>query len=578
MNQADPIPTEIIRNAFLAAAEDMKTTLWRSAFSPVIYEMKDCSIALFDSQAQLLAQAPGLPFFLGALGEIVQVVVEHVGFENLREGDAYILNDPYLTGSHINDVDILSPVVYEGDVVGFVVTRAHWLDMGAKDAIYAIDSTEIYQEGLRLGPVKLADRGQVIADIADIIARNSRLPHSTIGDLHAQIAACRIGERRFHEILDRFGRETTQISMASVFDTTEALEREAVAAIPDGVYEALGHVDNDYQSDEPIPIKVKVTIQGSEITVDTYGSSLQRPGCTNCGLVQTLSAIRCAFKFLFRPDIGVTGGSFRSLTIEVEPGSIFAAQEPAACLQYGTHTMLMVDLMIKALSDVMPNNVAAGLPGNAWNVIGVDHGPDGRVRSAWGEATAGGWGASAFNDGASAVIHTAAGDFRNLPVESMENKFPIRIRRYALGTDSGGPGRFRGGLNIVREYEVAGDHLDVSLWFDRTLTPQWGLFGGQQGAVPRVLIHPDTDEEYVLLKVNHMPTTRNMVFRVHTGGGGGYGPAWERPAEQVHEDLLDGYISHEAAEKDYLVGFKNGSLQIDHEATAAARKQTEPTE
>jgi N-methylhydantoinase B len=569
----DPVTTEIIRNAFLAAAQDMRSTLTRSAFSPVIYEAKDCSVALFDERAQLLAQAPGLPFFLGALGEVVQVVINHVGRENFHDGDVYILNDPYLTGSHLMDVDILSTAMYEGRLVGFAVTRAHWRDVGSRDAAYAIDITDIYQEGLRLGPVKLVEQGRLRDNVVDILTRNSRLPIPLKGDMHAQIAACRIGERRYQEILDRFGLGTVRASMQDVFATTERLERAAISAIPDGVYQAEGFQDNDFQSDEPIPVKVKVTVQGSEMLVDTHGSSQQRPGCTNCGLAQAVSAVRLAFKFLVRPDVGVTGGSFRSLRVAVEPGSIFAAQEPASCLQYGTHTMLLVDLMIKALAVAIPEKVAAGLPGDAWNVIMVQHDPDGRIRAAWGEASAGGWGANARADGESALIHSAAGDFRNLPVETMENKYPIRIHQYALGPDSGGPGRQRGGLGIVREYEVTGENVKLSLWFERTITPQWGLFGGCDGGVPAVVMHPGTDREEILLKVNHLPLGDGSVFRVFTGGGGGYGPPWERPPERVVEDLLDGYISRDAAERLYLVRFDGDSMEINREATIRLREQ-----
>lgn len=568
---SDPVTTEIIRNAFLAAAEDMRSTLWRSAFSPVIYEMKDCSVALFDDQAQLLAQAPGLPFFLGALGEVVQIVIDHVGLDRMHQGDVYILNDPYLTGSHLNDVDILSPVIFEEQVVGFAITRAHWRDLGGKDAAYTINSTEIYHEGLRLGVVKLADRGEMREDVVDILARNTRLPAASLGDMHAQIAACRIGERRYRELLDRFGLETIHSSMRDVFDTTEALERAAITEIPDGVYQAEGFQDNDFQSDELVPVRVKVRVQGSEMWVDTHGSSPQRIACTNCGLIQTISAVRLAYKFLIRPDVGVTGGSFRSLSVVVEPGSIFAAQEPVACLQYGTHTMLLVDLIIKALAPAIPKRVAAGLPGDPWNVIMTQRGSDGYVRSAWGESTAGGWGANAYRDGESAVIHSAAGDFRNFPVESMENKTPLLVHEYGLGTDSGGAGQQRGGLNIVKTYEVLADGIDVSLWFDRTHTPSWGLFGGMNGSVPQVTINPNTPKAKQLLKVNHLRLAKGAKFRVATGGGGGYGAPHNRPIERVQEDLYDGYISREAAEQIYRVQLKEGTSEIDSAATTDIR-------
>lgn len=569
----NPIVTEIIRNAFLSAAEDMRAALWRSAFSPVIYEMKDCSVALFDAQARLLAQAPGLPFFLGALGEVIQVVIDHVGLHNFGAGDVYILNDPYLTGSHLNDVDILSPVLYEDKLVGFTITRAHWLDIGSKDAAYAVDSREIYQEGLRLGPVKLVDAGKVDKDIVDILARNSRLPHSLVGDMHAQIAACRLGERRFIEVLDKYGLDAVHSAMNAVFDMTEQLERETIESLPDGVYEAAGYQDNDFQSADPIPVHVKVTIRGSDMTVDTSGSSLQRPGCTNCGLVQTISAVRLAYKFLIRPDLGVTGGSFRSLAIEVEPGSIFAAEEPAACLQYGSHTMLLVDLIQKALAPVMPERVTAGLPGDAWNVIIIGPHPKQPGLFMCLESTAGGWGASLHNDGDSGVVHFAAGDFKNLPVETLENKYPLLIRQYALGTDTGGPGRSRGGLNIVRDYELLTTNSRLSLWFERSLTPQWGLFGGQHGAVPRVLLYPGTSHEEALLKVNHRPVAAGTVVRAFTGGGGGYGPPWQRDPERVREDVIEGYVSLQAAANDYGVYLRGEGLEIDLEQTRWARER-----
>ena len=572
-NKTDPVTTEIIRNAFLSIAEEMRLVLTRSAFSPVIYEMKDCSVGLFNEKAELLGQAPGLPFFLGALSEVVQIVIQAVGMENFNAGDAYILNDPYLTGSHLNDVDILSPVMYREKVVGFAVTRAHWRDLGGKNAAYSVDSTEIYQEGLRLGPTKLMDKGRLQADIVDILRRNSRLPIQLVGDMHAQIAACRKGEQSYLKIINKFGLDVVQRSMAAVFATTETLERQAIHAIPDGVYEAEGYQDNDFQTDEPILVKVKVTVTGDEMTVDTTGSSQQRKGCTNCGRAQAIAAARLAYKFLITPQSEVTGGSFRTFKVVVEPGSIFAAQEPAACLQYGTHTMLLVDLVIKALAPAIPTQVAAGLPGDAWNVIMVHWNPEGRILAAWGEATAGGWGANAFADGENALIHSAAGDFRNFPVEVMENKYPLRIRQYALGPDSGGPGKYRGGLNVVREYEILKENVDLSLWFERTLTPQWGLFGGQHGAIPQVMIHPDTPQEKSLLKVNSLSLTKGTRFKVNTGGGGGYGHPWERYLGRVKDDLIDGYVSQAKATSDYGIAFKNNSFKIDKAQTRIIRAQ-----
>lgn len=569
----DPVTTEIIRNALLAAADEMRAVLTRSAFSPVIYEMKDCSVGLFNEKGELLGQAPGLPFFLGALSEVVQAVIELVGLDSFRAGDAYILNDPYLTGSHLNDVDILSPVVHGKQVVGFAVTRAHWEDLGGKTATYSVDSTEIFQEGIRLGPTKLVDRWTLCYDIVDILRRNSRMGVQIVGDMHAQIAACRKGERSFLGLVERFGLSTIRAAMAEVFAATERLERSAIAAIPDGIYTAEGYQDNDYQSDEPVLVKVKVKISGDEMWVDTTGSSRQRKGCTNCGRVQAIAAARLAYKFLVSPQTEVTGGSFRTFDVVVEQGSIFAAEEPAACLQYGTHTMLLVDLIIRALAPAIPNKVAAGLPGDAWNVIMVHWGPKGQLASAWGESIAGGWGANAFSDGESAVIHTGAGDFRNLPVEVMENKYPVRINLYGLGMDSGGPGRQRGGLCVEKEYETLLDGVDLSLWFERTLTPSWGLFGGQDGSVPQVIINLDNEKQDLLLKVDSLRLVKGTRFCVSTGGGGGYGPAREREPLQVQEDVKDGYVSQAMARRSYGVALKGGSLIIDETEISRLRVQ-----
>ena len=564
---ADPVTTEIIRNAFLAAAEDMRRALTRSAFSPVIYEMKDCSVALFNERAELLGQAPGLPFFLGALGEVVQVVIDHVGRDAFAPGDVYLLNDPYLTGSHLNDVDVIAPVFWQNQLVGFAATRAHWRDVGGRDAAYTVDITNIYQEGLRLGPVRVVRGGQMADDVVDILRRQSRLPLMLVGDLHAQIAACRMGERRYTDILARFGLETVRTALADIFATTAAIERAALLTIPDGVYTAEGCQDDDFVTDQPSWVRLTVTKQADTLHVDTTGSSRQRLGCTNCGLVQTVSAIRLAYKFLIAPHAGVNGGSFRTLTTTVERGSIFAAEEPAACLLYGTHTMLLVDLIIKALAPAIPERVAAGLPGDSWNVVIVQRAANRRVRFASGESTAGGWGASAYGDGESAVIHSAAGDFRNFPVESLENKFPLRILAYGLGTDSGGPGEQRGGLCVVRGYEILGEGCDVTLWFDRTRTPSWGLFGGQDGGTPGVVMQPGAPDERPLRKANHIPVAPGTRFRVQTGGGGGYGSPWRRDPQRVRDDVLDGYVSRAAAEREYGVCFRGDTLEVDEERT-----------
>jgi N-methylhydantoinase B len=566
----DPVTVEILRNAFNAVAEEMNVNLFRSAFSPIIYEMKDCSVGLFNQRAELLGQAPGLPIFLGALDEAVRIVRDHMAPRGIADGDVYALNDPYLTGSHLNDVTVVTPVVYDGDLVGFAAAKAHWLDVGGKDAGVSVDTTEIYQEGLRFGPIRLAHRGEFQPDLLDILTRNSRLPRSILGDLQAQIAACRTGERRYRDLLRRYGRETVEAATAEIFAQAERADREVIAAIPDGTYTADGYLDGDGVSPEPVYVRVAVTVRGSDLHIDLTGSSPQRRGCTNCGFAQTLSAARLAYKFLVNPHQPPTGGHFRALSVTAPAGSIFAAREPAACLYYAPHLGLMIELVLRALAEALPGRLPAGQPADQMNFIVAGRRPDGRV-FVTGEASAVGWGATPDADGLNAVVNYMAGDLKNLPAEIEEATYPLRVTRRALQPDSGGPGRFRGGLALVKEYVPTAEGCTLVLWLERTVTPAWGVAGGLPGRTARCVVDPGGPRERVLYKANHLPLEPGVPVRCITAGGGGYGPPWERDVQRVVDDLLDGYITREAAERVYGVRFCGDA--VDEEATRRAREQ-----
>ncbi len=567
----DPITTEILRNAFSAIAAEMNANLARSAFSPVIYEMKDCSVAIFNKDAELLGQSPGLPIFLGALDETLKVTIDHVGIENFCPGDIYVVNDPYITGSHLNDVTVQSPVFYDGGLVGFTSSKAHWRDVGGKDAGLITDTTEIYQEGLRLGPTRLVAAGETQHDLVDILARNSRTPVALVGDLNAQIACARTGERRLAAVIERFGVDTVRQAARQIFAQTERLEREAVAALPDGEYEATGFLDNDGQGTQPVDVKVRVVIENGDMLFDLTGSSPQSPGCVNCGLPQTLSAARLAFKFLVLPHVEPNGGSFRSLEVSVPPGSIFAAQEPAACIYYFPHLGLMIDLVLKALAPAMPERVIAGQTADPMNVFLAGFHPVTGQRFMTGESTAMGWGAAAHQDGENAVVNLGGGDLKNMPVEVLESRYPIRMARHLLRVDSGGPGRQRGGLGIIKEYLPLAEGMSVSLWFERAQMPAWGLFDGGSGAPPVIVLNAGQPGARQVWKVNHLKVRPGMSISARTGGGGGYGPPWERPVEYVVDDVLDGYVSQMEAEQTYGLCFEDGPLEVDAVATASAR-------
>ena len=543
MQQVDPVTVEVIRNAFISIASQMNNNLARSAYTPIIYEMKDCSVGLFNEKAELLGQAPGLPIFLGSLEAAINVTTEAFGGPEIyRPGDVYAVNDSYLVGSHLNDVSVFSPIFHEGDLVGFGATKAHWMDIGAKDPSQTNDATSIYEEGYRLGPTHLYREGRPERGVPEFITRNSRLPRSIWGDLHAQIAACRTGERQLSELMDRFGRPTTEAAAGVVFAQCERLDREAVAAIADGVFRTEGMMDSWGPGGGPVYVRATVTVEGDEMILDLDGSSPQTPGCMNCGFAQTVAAARLAYKLLINPDVSVTAGTFRNLSLLAPEASIFDAREPAACQYYYPHLGLMIDLFISALAPSMPGKVVAAQAADPMNVLFVGTDPLTGEDFVTGEATAVGWGAWAGGDGTNGMINYGGGDLKNIPVEVLESRYPIRVHRYGVWPDSGGRGRWHGGCGVEREYEVLADGVTLSTWFERTTTPAWGLFGGEAGKATEAVITIDGESTSVM-KVNRFSAPAGSRLRVATGGGGGYGDPAERSDEDLQRDFIEGYTT-----------------------------------
>jgi N-methylhydantoinase B len=539
----DPVTVEVIRNAFDSIGSQMNNNLARSAYTPIIYEMKDCSVGLFDHRGRLLGQAPGLPIFLGALESAIFATTDHFGgWDIYKPGDVYAINDSYLVGSHLNDVTIFSPIFVGGKLVGFGATKAHWLDIGSKDPGQSMDSTSIYQEGYRIGPVHLYKEGIPQDAILDFLTRNSRLPRSVWGDMHAQIAACRTGEIRLQALYEKFGEEVILEATERIWKQCEILDSQEVRKIPDGVYSAEGALDSDRPGGNPVPVKVKVTIKDDKMILDLRGSSPQTGGSVNCGVAQTISAAKLAFKFLVNPEIPATGGTFRNLEVLTDVGSAFHAQEPAACQFYYPHLGLMIDLFIKALSTGLPHLTVAGQPSDAMNILFVGTSPIDGKQFFTGEASGVGWGAYSTGDGSNAQINYGGGDLKNYPVEVYENRYPIIIHKYALRVDSCGRGEFRGGLGIQREYEVLVEDATVSLWFERTQTLAWGLFGGEAAKPAKITIQRES-EEIFMLKANRLPLTKGSRVLVETGGGGGYGSVSARSSELIENDLADGYTT-----------------------------------
>ncbi|MGP8297171.1 hydantoinase B/oxoprolinase family protein [Streptomyces inhibens] len=547
----DPVTTEIIRCALLQAAEDMNTTLIRSAYTPTIYEAKDCAVALLDRDHHVLGQSSGLPIFLGNLEECTRATERMYGREVWQEGDVWVLNDSYIGGTHLNDVTVYAPIHVHGEVVGFAASRAHWIDMGSKDPGGSMDSTTIYQEGLRMGPLKIYEAGEPCLLTQDLIARQVRFPHPTLGDMRAQVACARTGARRLAEIVERWGMDTLLAARDAIFEQTERLEREQIAAIEDGVYEATGRLDNDgIDLDTPLHVSVRVTVDGNRMTMDVTDCADQAAGPVNCGAAQTVAACRVGYKLLVSGDVPLNGGSFKPLEVLTRPGSMLAAVEPAACQYYYSHLGLVIDLVVKALAPALPQKAAAASYGDS--MIVQFSGTDPRTGQLFvsQEATVGGWGAWQTGDGESCLINNVNGSLRDMPVEVLETLFPVRVEEYAVRADSAGAGRTRGGNGVVRQYRFTCDQ-NLSLWWERSVTPAWGLFGGTSGAPPRVTLNPGRGDERSLLKANALLVREDDVLRCESGGGGAFGPAAERPAEAVADDVRQGLLSEARARADY---------------------------
>ena len=550
---ADVVTVEVIRNALNAAADEMGTNLARSAYTPIIYEMKDYSVAIFNARFELLGQAPGLPIFLGALEDAVKLTVEHYGVDTIRPGDVYLVNDSYLAGSHLNDVSVFTPIYFSGKLIGYAASKTHWLDIGAMEPSQTMAGTEIWQEGYRLGPLRIVRQGRLNRELMELLELNSRLPNSVHGDFQAQMAACRTGEQRLVAIYERFGTDVVEDAVGQIFEQCERLDRAAVEALPDGEWHAEGYLDSDGHGADPVPVRLKVRIEGSDVYLDLTGSAPQTSGCMNCGFAQTISAARLAFKFLINPDVPASGGTFRCVHVTAPRRSLFAAEEPAACQYYGPHLNLLIDLFIKVMSALLPDKVTGSQCADAMNVVldGI-HPESGRWMM--GESLAVGWGAGRDIDGESALVDYAGGDLKNFPIEVIEAKYPVRVNGYGLVCDSGGAGRHRGGLAIFRDYEFFDPTTHVSLWFERKVTPPWGVFGGLAGMTPSIELLRPGYEPMRSLKCSHLEAPVGSRLRAITGGGGGYGPPRERERDLIESDLADGYISAAGAAERYGYG------------------------
>src|SRR5258705_552539 len=474
---ADAVVTEIVRNGVIAVTEEMKPNLMRTAYNIIIYEALDFTTGLFTPEGDTISIGIGLPMFIRGMSETVKAKIRHFGRDSIKPGDIYVTNDAYLTGSHLNHVTLTLPIFHQDTLVGFSCCMAHWLDIGG---MLGGMSTDIFSEGLQIPIMKLHDRGVVNETLVDVIRQNVRLPSRAMGDLRAQVTAVKTGERRFLQLIERYGRDAVLGAIAAIMDHAEPMARTRTRTIPDGVYEAESYMDDDgVDIGKRVPIAVKVTVPGDRMTIDLTNVSKQVRGFYNSGITTGYACAQVAYKCLTSPtDYPINDGSFRSLKVIVPPGRIVSATRPAPMRWWMTYPMTIVDTLFKALAPVIPDRVIAGH--HADLLVASLHGINPKTSEffiANFGPLGGGWGAKRSEDGMSATIAINDGDTHNGPSEQVEAKYPLIVESYALREDSGGAGKHRGGLGTEQVVRAL-DEISFNAQIERVDCRPWGLFGG----------------------------------------------------------------------------------------------------
>jgi N-methylhydantoinase B len=531
--RTDPVRLEIYKNLFHAVAEEMGAALRRTAFSPNIKERRDYSCAVFDARGQALAMGDHMPVHLGSMPMSVAAALAAL---ELEEGDIAVLNDPFAGGTHLPDITLVMPVFMKRPAtnaqrpVFYVASRAHHADVGGAQPGSMGLARDVYQEGLRIPPTKLAARGQMRRDVLEMILANVRTPVEREGDLTAQVAACRLGAQRLEEMVARYGPAEVRAYCGHLLDYSARMMRATLRAIPAGTYAAEDFLDDDGIAPDPVRIRVRIRIGGGRAAVDFAGSSPQTAGCVNAVRAITVSAVFYVFRCLVPEETPATAGLLRPIEILTPPRAVVDAEPPAAVAAGNVETsQRIVDTLLRALARAIPARIPAASQGTMNNFTLGGVGPDGEP-FAYYETLAGGMGARATLDGLDG-IHTHMTNSLNTPVEALESFYPVRVRRYGLRRGSGGRGRQRGGDGVVREVELLAD-AQVAILADRRRFPPYGLAGGRPGKLGRSLWLKRGGEVVLLPGKCSVNARAGDAIRIETPGGGG----WGRPRKAKFEN------------------------------------------
>jgi N-methylhydantoinase B len=566
---SDSITTEIIRHGLLAVAEEMARNLSRTAYNTVVYEIHDYGIGIHDPNGDVVADAPGIAVFTRGNDHGIKNAVEFLGVDAMQPGDIFILNYPYWSSAHTLDPLVFAPIHHDSRLIGFASCRVHVLDLKQKDPGYVLDSTDMSQEGIFFPATRLYRAGARNDDVFNIIRFNSRMPERTIGDIQAQVSACVTGVRRTQEIAAKYGADFLLAAMDAINDHGERLARLALARLPKGTWSAHDFVDTDgVDRDRMIKLHVTVTITDEEMVIDWTGSDREVRGPINMPYGGTQAFCSLVFKALTTPDTPVVAGNFRPMRLVTEPGSVVHAVPPMPTFTLWTG-LLGGEVVLKALAQGIPDQVPACSGGDVCSMMGLGVNP--RNGEQWLEATneAVGFGGHAGGDGEDGIMHLSEPGCRNNPVEVLETKSPMFIEWYGYRPDSGGAGRFRGGVGVGRAYRFLAPSTGICLVY-KTKTKPWPIGEGRPGDNNHIVLNPGTEREVVQGGSYNLLDAGEVLVN-NTGGGGGYGNPFDREPERVANDVRNGFVSVDGAASDYGVAVDAETFEVDTATTERLR-------
>ena len=571
----DPITLQVLQARLAGIVQEMQNSLFRTGYSTIIRESQDASCAILNTRGEVVAQHVVLPLHMGAFPACAAAILKNFPPEEIDDGDAFIINHPYLGGSpHAPDMGVLTPIYHRGEWVGFAANMAHKSDIGGTvPGSGSGTAREIYQEGLHLPPVKYMARRQPVKEIEAIIAANSRTAAVVIGDLRGQVGAARLGERRIDELMERYGKATVVECTELLSDYTENRVRQTIASWPDGESEGESFVDHDgIDLQRPIRIHVKVVKRGDKLQFDFSGSSDQTQGPAN--IRPPLVRAACVYCVVALVDrfLPINQGLARVIDATFRPGSVVDPRFPAAVNTYMPTALTAAEAVLKAFAPLVPDRRIAGGSGSAALVLG-GRDPQSNRAFVHYEIFSGGTGARAGKDGVSATAFHLS-NCKTAPIEIIESEFPARVERFEMIADSGGPGRWRGGLGFARDYRILTDDVRFSMRTDKHAIAPFGIDRGLAGGKGACIVNREGGEAKRLpSRFGDQPLRANDVVRVERPGGGGLGDPLSRPTGEVVEDVRQGYVSAERARSDYGVAlsFADGEPVLDEENTRSLR-------